>query len=52
MQAMQDRIFQWIPNGETTQPFRFQRLGYGVIVTAPNGCTTYDDAIVTVSETH
>ncbi|HNC34653.1 MAG TPA: PKD domain-containing protein, partial [Bacteroidia bacterium] len=44
-------IFQWIPNGETTQTIQVSTAGsYGVIVTAPNGCTTYDDAIVTVSD--
>ncbi|HRB26834.1 MAG TPA: PKD domain-containing protein, partial [Bacteroidia bacterium] len=44
-------IFQWIPNGETTQSIQVSTAGnYGVIVTAPNGCTTYDDAIVTVSD--
>jgi gliding motility-associated-like protein len=41
--------FEWMPNGETTQSIQVSTAGtYGVIVTAPNGCTAFDEAIVTI----
>lgn len=41
--------YLWSPTGETTQTILVSGEGtYGVIVTSPNGCTAYDDAMVVV----
>jgi gliding motility-associated-like protein len=41
--------YLWMPNGETSQTIQVSAAGtYGVVVTAPNGCTAFDDAMITV----
>ena len=41
--------YLWSPTGETTQTILVSGEGtYGVVVTSPNGCTAYDDAMVVV----